>query len=98
MQMTSFLQTAIIFLLLTNVITALVAFYAMKAGQIRTQPQRNAALERKLQAGRRSLRVHNRANVLAELVLRNRNSLPDFALRRFQLGREFYFSARDGVR
>lgn len=50
MQMTSFLQTAIIFLLLTNMITALVAFYAMKAAQIRTQPQRNAAFERKLQA------------------------------------------------
>jgi len=50
MPMTSFLQTAIVFLLLTNMITALVAFYAMKTAQIRTQPQRNAALERKLQA------------------------------------------------
>ena len=50
MQMTSFLQTAIVFLLLTNMITALVAFYAMKTTQIRMQPQRNAALERKLQA------------------------------------------------
>ena len=50
MPMTSFLQTAIVFLLLTNMITALVAFYAMNTAQIRTQPQRNAALERKLQA------------------------------------------------
>ena len=50
MQMTSFLQTAIVFLLLTNMISALVAFYAMKAAQIQAQPQRNAALERKLQA------------------------------------------------
>jgi hypothetical protein len=50
MQITSFLQTAIVFLLLTNMITALVAFYAMKTAQIRTQPQRNAVLERKLQA------------------------------------------------
>jgi hypothetical protein len=50
MQMTSFLQTAIVFLLLTNMISALVAFYAMKASQIQAQPQRSAALERKLQA------------------------------------------------
>lgn len=50
MQMTSFFQTAIVFLLLTNTISALVAFYAMKASQVRAQPQRNAALERKLQA------------------------------------------------
>ena len=50
MQMTSFLQTAVVFLLLTNMITALVAFYAMKAAQIHIEPQRNAALERKLQA------------------------------------------------
>jgi hypothetical protein len=35
MQMTSFLQTAIVFLLLTNMISALVAFYAMKAAHIR---------------------------------------------------------------
>jgi hypothetical protein len=49
MQMMSFLQTAIVFLLLTNMISALVALYAMKAGEVRTQPQRNAALERKLQ-------------------------------------------------
>lgn len=48
MQMTSFLQTAIVFLLLTNMISALVAFYAMKAAQIQAQPQRNPALERKL--------------------------------------------------
>jgi hypothetical protein len=50
MQMTSFLQTAIVFLLLTNMITALVAFYAMKCVHIEAQPKRNAALERKLQA------------------------------------------------
>ena len=50
MQMTTFLQTALMFLLLTNMISALIALYAMKAAEIRTQPQRNAALERKLQA------------------------------------------------
>lgn len=50
MQMTTFLQTAIMFLLLTNMISVLIAFYAMKTAEIRTQPQRNAALERKLQA------------------------------------------------
>ena len=50
MQMTSFLQTAIVFLLLTNMISVLVAFYAMKATQIHSEPQRNSALERKLQA------------------------------------------------
>jgi hypothetical protein len=50
MPMTSFLQTAVVFLLLTNMISLLVAFYAMKATQIHAQPQRNAALERKLQA------------------------------------------------
>jgi len=49
MQTTSFLQTAIVFLLLTNMIGALVAFYAMKAVQLRAQPQWNGALERKLQ-------------------------------------------------
>jgi hypothetical protein len=48
MQMMSFLQTAVVFLLLTNMISALVAFYAMKAAQVHAQPQRNAALERKL--------------------------------------------------
>jgi hypothetical protein len=50
MQMTSFLQTAIVFLLLTNMISALVAFYAMKSVHIEAQPKRNAVLERKLQA------------------------------------------------
>jgi len=51
MAMTSFLQTAIVFLLLTNMISVLVAFYAMKAAQIEARPQqRNAVLERKLQA------------------------------------------------
>jgi hypothetical protein len=50
MPMMSFLQTAVVFLLLTNMISVLVAFYAMKAAQVRMQPQRNAALERKLQA------------------------------------------------
>ena len=49
MQTTSFLQTAVVFLLLTNMISALVALYAMKAVHLRAQPQRNAALERKLQ-------------------------------------------------
>jgi len=50
MQIASFLQTAIVFLLLTNMISALVAFYAMKAAQVEVKPQRNAALERKVQA------------------------------------------------
>jgi hypothetical protein len=50
MQIMSFLQTAIVFLLLTNMISALVAFYAMKSAQLRAQPQGNAALERKLQS------------------------------------------------
>jgi len=50
MQMASFLQTAIVFLLLTNMISALVAFYAMKSVHVEAQPKRNAALERKLQA------------------------------------------------
>jgi hypothetical protein len=31
-------------------ISVLVAFYAMTAAQVRTQPQRSTALERKLQA------------------------------------------------
>ena len=48
MQTTSFLQTAVVFLVLANMISALVAFYAMRAVQLRAQPQRNAALERKL--------------------------------------------------
>jgi hypothetical protein len=50
MQMMSFLQTAIVFLLLTNMISALVAFYVVKAAHSPAQPQRNAALERKLQS------------------------------------------------
>lgn len=50
MQMTSFLQTAVVFLLLTNMISVLVAFYAMKAAQIEVQAQRSPALERKLRA------------------------------------------------
>jgi hypothetical protein len=50
MQMMSFLQTAIVFLLLTNMISVLVAFHAKKAVHLRAQPQRNAALERKLQS------------------------------------------------
>jgi hypothetical protein len=50
MQMMSFLQTAIVFLLLTNTISALVALYAMKAAHGEAQPQRNAALERKLRS------------------------------------------------
>jgi hypothetical protein len=50
MPMMSFLQTAVVFLLLTNMISALVAFYAMKAAHIEAQPQRHAAIERKLRA------------------------------------------------
>ena len=48
-QMIGFLQTALVFLLLTNTVSALVAFYAMKTVTIRAQPGANAALERKLQ-------------------------------------------------
>ena len=48
-QMMNFLQTAVVLLLVTNTITALIALYAMKAAEIRTQPVRGSALERKLQ-------------------------------------------------
>jgi hypothetical protein len=46
----SFLPTATVFLLLTNMISALLAFHAMKAAHSEAQPQRSAALERKLQS------------------------------------------------
>ena len=48
--MTSFLQTAIVFLLLTNMISALVAFYAMKASQIHSEPQSGAGERARAQA------------------------------------------------
>ena len=51
-QMIGFLQTAIVFLLLTNVVSALVAFYAMKTANALTRPAPTAksAIERKLEA------------------------------------------------
>ena len=51
-QMMGFLQTAIVFLLLTNAVSALVAFYAMKTANALTRPgqQAKSAIERKLEA------------------------------------------------
>jgi hypothetical protein len=50
-QMMSFLQTAIVFLLLTNAVSALVAFYAMKTANILTRPgQAKRPIERRLEA------------------------------------------------
>lgn len=57
-QMIGFLQTAIVFLLLTNAVSALVAFYAMKTANALTRPGQPAsrgeaaksAIERKLEA------------------------------------------------
>jgi hypothetical protein len=51
-QMMSFLQTAIVFLLLTNAVSALVAFYAMKTANALARPgqQAKSAIERKLEA------------------------------------------------
>jgi hypothetical protein len=50
--MMGFLQTAIVFLLLTNAVSALVAFYAMKTANALTRPgqQAKSAIERKLEA------------------------------------------------
>lgn len=51
-QMFGFLQTAIVFLLLTNAVSALVAFYAMKTAHMLTRPgqQAKSGIERKLEA------------------------------------------------
>ena len=50
-QIISFLQTAIVFLLLTNAASVLVALYAMKTANMLTRPgQAKSAIERKLEA------------------------------------------------
>ena len=51
-QMFGFMQTAIVFLLLTNAMSALVAFYAMKTANVLARPgqQAKTAIERKLDA------------------------------------------------
>ena len=50
-QMIGFLQTAIVFLLLTNAASALVALYAMKTANLLTRPgQAKNAIESKLEA------------------------------------------------
>jgi hypothetical protein len=49
-QIIGFLQTAIVFLLLTNAISALVAFYAMKTANALTRPgQPKSGIERRLE-------------------------------------------------
>ena len=50
-QMLGFLQTAIVFLLLTNAVSALVAFYAMRTANVLARPRQEAksAIERKLE-------------------------------------------------
>lgn len=50
-QMMGFLQGAVVFLLLTNAISALVAFYAMKTANLLADPRApKTAMERKLDA------------------------------------------------
>ena len=51
-QMIGFMQTAIVFLLLTNAISVLVALYAMKTANMLARPgqQAKTAIERKLEA------------------------------------------------
>ena len=50
-QIIGFLQTAIVFLLLTNAISALVALYAMKTANTLARPgQAKSPIERKLEA------------------------------------------------
>jgi hypothetical protein len=51
-QMLNFLQTAVVFLLLTNALTALAAVYAMRMARAFAQPARDvrSAVERKLNA------------------------------------------------
>jgi hypothetical protein len=48
-QMMGFLQCAVVFLLLTNAISALVAFYAMRTANLLADPRApKSAIERKL--------------------------------------------------
>lgn len=50
-QMIGFMQTAIVFLLLTNAVSALVAFYAMKTANMLVRPtEAKRPIERKLEA------------------------------------------------
>lgn len=50
-QMIGFMQTAIVFLLLTNVISVLVALYAMKTANLIVRPaEAKRPIERKLEA------------------------------------------------
>jgi len=50
-QFIGFLQTAIVFLMLTNAISALVAFYAMKTANMLTRPaESKSGIERRLEA------------------------------------------------
>lgn len=49
-QMMNFMQTAIVFLLLTNAVSALVAFYAMKTANLMTRPaEAKRPIERRLE-------------------------------------------------
>jgi hypothetical protein len=50
-QMISFLQASVVFLLLTNVLTALAAIYAMRMANAVVQPMRatKSAVERKVE-------------------------------------------------
>ena len=50
-QMMGFLQTAVVFLLLTNAISLMVAFYAMKTANMLVRPgEAKRPIERKLEA------------------------------------------------
>lgn len=51
-QIIGFLQSAVVFLLLTNAVSALVAVYAMKTANLLARPERQAksTIERKLDA------------------------------------------------
>jgi len=50
-QMIGFMQTAIVFLLLTNAVSALVAFYAMKTANMLVRPaETKRPIERKLES------------------------------------------------
>jgi molybdopterin biosynthesis enzyme len=50
-QIIGFMQTAIVFLLLTNAVSALVAFYAMKTANLLARPgEAKSGIERRLEA------------------------------------------------
>ena len=50
-QMIGFMQTAIVFLLLTNAVSALVAFYAMRTANLLARPgEAKSRIERRLEA------------------------------------------------